>query len=60
MIAEVEQPDGNFVDEERKPDWFLDFCDRCGVSLVRQLDEHCLSGHKKHRWVIYLSDDRGL
>ena len=34
MIAQVQQADGTFVDEEREPVCDLDLCDQCGDCLA--------------------------
>lgn len=54
MIAEVEQKDGTYKEEEvGEPVCGKDFCDTCGDCL------HCYYGERcggACRWVIYLMD----
>jgi len=54
VIAEVEQPDGTYVIEERgEPECGEDFCDSCGDCLACY-DHGCPSNDwGGHRWVIY-------
>lgn len=53
MIAEVEQADGTFVDEEREPRCG-DFCDRCGDCLKCSDEDSCvLAEDERHRFVVY-------
>lgn len=57
MIAQVEQPDGTFVDEERVPECGEDFCERCGDCLACQGDVCYVSDSENlvgHVWVVYL------
>lgn len=53
MIAEVEQPDGTFVDEEREPRCG-DFCSECGTCLGCFDAFACLPDRVTHLWVIRL------
>lgn len=51
MIAEVEQPDGTFVDKEREPRCG-DFCDRCPHCLTCFPDDSECLHPDGHKWVI--------
>ena len=57
MIAEVEQPDGSYINEERdEAQCGKDFCDRCGDCLHCDGDICWDGGYDNgpHIWVIYI------
>ena len=59
MRAEVEQPDGTYVVEDRgEPICHKDFCGRCGDCLHCYKDACWDDGESSgdHRWVIYLNE----
>ncbi len=54
MIAQVEQGDGTYVDEDRRPACG-DYCDSCGDCLHCFIEDRCYSNEDgAHLWVIYL------
>ena len=62
VIAQIEQDDGTFVDEEREPVCGADFCDRCGDCLGCYGADECMAWEEgdfeattreMHMWVVY-------